>query len=140
MDPFSGVASVCGITSLAIQLGQGIKDLYDFWKEVQNAPEDVAQIIQGLQIIQAVLLKIAQNAETERFQSQNESIVQDTLKTLQSHIQRLEKLLEPFQIASSGGKIRQRWSAVKIVRDKDKIKKCKALINEAQMTLGNVQA
>ncbi|KAI9853313.1 MAG: hypothetical protein M1824_001343 [Vezdaea acicularis] len=139
MDPFSGVASVCGITSLAIQLGQGIKGLYDFWKEVQNAPEDVAQITQGLQIIQAVLLKIAQNAETERFQSQNESIVQDALKTLQSHIQRLEKLLEPFQTASSGGKIRQRWSAVKIVRDKDKIKKCKALINEAQMTLGNVQ-
>jgi hypothetical protein len=43
------------VISLAIQLGQGLIELYDFWGSVRDAPEEVAQMLLDLKLLSNIL-------------------------------------------------------------------------------------
>ena len=52
-----GVADPTGIVviSLAVQLGKGLIDLYDFWGSVRDAPQEVADMLVDLRILSNIL-------------------------------------------------------------------------------------
>lgn len=77
MDGLSGAASVIGVVSLAVQLTESAKRLYDFWQSVQGAPENIKAISHDLKLLSTVLTKIA-------FEEQNhglDSAMTDVLST-----------------------------------------------------------
>ena len=44
MEGLSAAASVIAVSSLAFQLAEGTKKLFEFWDSIQNAPEEVNDI------------------------------------------------------------------------------------------------
>lgn len=58
MEVLSGVASGFAVVSLAVQLADKVKDVYDFWHSVREAPGSIRVICNDLKILSDVLLEI----------------------------------------------------------------------------------
>jgi hypothetical protein len=63
MDPLSFTASIIAVIQLT---GSVISAVYNYRKDVKNAPEDAAKIIQDLTELSHILEKLLQMAEKER--------------------------------------------------------------------------
>ena len=61
MDGLSGAASGIAVASIAIQLADSIKKLYEFWESVQDAPNDIRAVVKELRLLSAVLEGIQSN-------------------------------------------------------------------------------
>jgi hypothetical protein len=72
MDVLSGASSVIAVVSLAIQLAESTKKLYDFWKLVDEAPDSIQRIVADLKLVSNVLAEIAQH---EQRYGQDSSVV-----------------------------------------------------------------
>jgi hypothetical protein len=59
MDGLSAAASGIAVVSLAIQLADSAKKLYEFWHAVREAPESIAAIATHLRVLKTVLAEIA---------------------------------------------------------------------------------
>jgi hypothetical protein len=55
MDGLSSGASILAVVSLAIQLADSVKKIYEFWESVQDAPETIRQITSDLRLLAKVL-------------------------------------------------------------------------------------
>ncbi|KAM7210787.1 hypothetical protein V8F06_013834 [Rhypophila decipiens] len=55
MDGLSAAASGLAVVSVAFQLAEGCKKLYDFWESVKDAPEEVSLIAHDLRVLSSVL-------------------------------------------------------------------------------------
>jgi hypothetical protein len=51
------------VVSLAIQLAESTKKLYDFWKSVDEAPSSIQRIVADLKLVSNVLAEIAQHEQ-----------------------------------------------------------------------------
>lgn len=58
MDGLSAAASVMAVTSLAFQLAESTKSLFDFWDSIQHVPEEINDIKSELESLKNVLEKI----------------------------------------------------------------------------------
>lgn len=65
MDGLSSGASAIAVVSLAAQLAESVKKLYDFYSSVKQAPEHVRGIASDLELLSTVLAGIA--LEAQRF-------------------------------------------------------------------------
>jgi hypothetical protein len=61
MDVLSGPASVIAVVSLAIQLAENAKKLYEFWHSIDEAPQSIREIAAELKLLSNVLSNIAVN-------------------------------------------------------------------------------
>ena len=59
------VASGMGIASLAIQIGDSLIKLKDFWDAVKEAPEEVKYLIEEIETLSLVLSEIDANANED---------------------------------------------------------------------------
>lgn len=59
MDGLSGGASIIAVVSLAVQLAENAKKLYDFWQSVGEAPASIRTIATELKVLSTVLADIA---------------------------------------------------------------------------------
>ena len=55
MDGLSSGASILAVVSLAIQLADSVKKIYEFWESVQDAPEAIRQMTSDLRLLAKVL-------------------------------------------------------------------------------------
>jgi hypothetical protein len=63
--PPATMAEMLGIASLAIQIGDSIVKLKDFWNAIKEAPEEVKYIIEEIEILSLVLLEIGANGNED---------------------------------------------------------------------------
>ncbi|KAF4626220.1 hypothetical protein G7Y89_g11940 [Cudoniella acicularis] len=62
MDPFSASANVVAFVSLAMQLAQSTKQLYDFWGSLKETPKSIRVLADDLRLVDAVLDEIERDA------------------------------------------------------------------------------
>lgn len=55
MDGLSAGASVIVAVSVALQLVESVKHLYDFWESIEDAPQSVRDIAKELSVLSTVL-------------------------------------------------------------------------------------
>ena len=66
MDGLSAGASVIAVVSVALQLVESVKHLYDFWESIEEAPESVRDIAKELNVLSTILASIANPALLQR--------------------------------------------------------------------------
>lgn len=66
MDGLNAGASAIAVISLAVQLVESVKHLYDFWKSIEEAPAFVRDIAKELGVLSAVLVSVANPALLQR--------------------------------------------------------------------------
>jgi len=58
-----GASAVIAVASVAIQLTETIQKLHIFWKSIQDAPTEVAELFHELELLHEILLRIRGNAK-----------------------------------------------------------------------------
>jgi len=59
MEVLAGASSVIAVVSLAIQLADSTKKLYDFWRSVDEATASIQRITADLKLLSTVMAEIA---------------------------------------------------------------------------------
>ena len=135
MEGLSTASGVIAVLSLTIQLAKSIKELYEFWGSIEEAPGEVRDIVANLKLLSSVLDNIIQfEAGT------NHVIADDTLKdVLESCVLRVKRftdLVSPFErgFVSKKRAIRT-WAALKAVLKAEKVKQFRTALEELKTTL-----
>lgn len=132
MDGVSGAARIFGVVSLAIQLGDGVKKLLDFWDSLQGAPDNIKAMAKTLRVLTVVL----NNIEDHQKNHGEDQATAELLNNCKYYVSALSNLTQDFEpgFASKSRRTRQ-WSAFKAVMKKEQIQRLQHLIQETKITL-----
>lgn len=61
MESLGATGSVFAVVSLADQVAERIKQLYEFWSAVNEAPEKIRAIANDLNLLSSVIMQISNN-------------------------------------------------------------------------------
>ena len=124
MDGLSGAASGMAVVPLAVQLGDGIKKLYDFWASVKEVPDDVRAITTDLDLLRSVLAEMA----LEEQYSGPDPTLTTVLEACCDRVDKLAHLTNDMEpgFASMSLRIRK-WTAFKVVLKGERFQKLQKL-------------
>ena len=136
MDGLSAAASGMAVVSLAIQLGDSVKKLCEFWDSVIEAPGDIGMILADLELLSNILAEIAR--EEQHSQPDNNLVL--ALNGCWSYVNILTALLDKMEpgFASRSSCVR-RWTAVKAVMKSRDLAKFQEALERVKCTLLLVQ-
>ena len=123
------VASGVTIGALATGITSSIIKLKSYWDQVQDAPDDVSDLIEELEILSNLLADI----EDDQRQNPMSSLILDSTSTsrcLQHCKQGADRLKELTDSLSTdliaSNKIKRKWASAKVVLKKNQIVRYKA--------------
>ena len=132
MDGLSIAASVMAVTSLAFQLAETTKNLFDFWDSIQHAPEEINDIKSELESLRNVLEHIGHEAQ---HQPPSPSMV-SALRLCSGKVNTVRSLTADIDSGFTSSRIYTRkWSALRAVLKRDKIEKVQNSLNRLKATL-----
>ena len=132
MDGLSGAASGIAVVSLAIQLGDGIKKLCDFWDSVKEAPDDVRAITADLKLLSSVLAEIA--SEEQHFEP--DPTLETALKACCDNVTKLVRIANDMEPGFASKKPRIRiWTAFRAAIKGESIQKSQKVLEGLKSTL-----
>ena len=157
METLGAAASAFAVVSIADQVAERIKQLYEFWSAVNEAPEKIRAIANDLNLLSSVIVQISNNYQNvaQDKTSSFDSLMVDVLKackllhSMRPHwwaanelilgtvqVSTLVKIIDGFEkgFASSYQRVRK-WSAVKAVFNDEKIKAFRTELDYLKSTL-----
>ena len=132
MDGLSSAASAISVASLAIQLASSVKELYEFWGTVKEAPEEVRTITTDLKLLSSVLEEIALESLHEGYDVTMAAILTNCTVNVRTLLTILDAI-EPG-LASRSSRIRT-WTAFKAALKFGKVKKFQETLEKLKGTL-----
>lgn len=131
-----GVSSAFAVVSLALQLADSVKKLYDFWESVRDAPRDIQATTSDLKILQSILSNIAQDAQ----HTEPDEILTNALQSCNTEVATLVSILEGIQPGFASRRLHtQKWTAIKAVLMGAKLKKFQDIVERLKTSLLLVQ-
>ena len=132
MDGLSAAASVIAVTSLALQLAESTKKLFEFWDSIQNAPEEVNDIKLELESLRNVLEQIGHEAQ---HQPPNR-LVEPALRLCSRKINTVRSLTTDIESGFTSSKTSTRkWSALRAVWSRKRLEKVQSSLERLKATL-----
>lgn len=132
MDGLSGAASGMAVVSLALQLGGSIKQIYDFWDSVTDAPDDIRAITTDLSLLASVLTEIA----SEEQHSGPDHTLKKVLETCCDRVNKLTRITSDMEPGFASRSLRVRkWTAFKAALKGEKIRKFQTILEGLKSTL-----
>ena len=137
MTGLSSAASVIAVVSVAVQLADSIKKLYEFWNSVQGAPEDVHSIKADLGLLSTVLSDIALDAQQHQLP---DAALIGVLEQCTIRVGVLTTSVREINLGfdSKHCSVRK-WSAVKMVFKDKKLEKYRVTLERLKTTLSLAQ-
>jgi len=136
MEALAGVSSVLAVVSVAIQLGDGIKKLYDFWDSVIEAPQEVQAISKDLKIILDVVEDMQMQFEAQKPNSRAATTTSAALEQCLNSVGTLQALTYKLNSGLSSNETKRRkWSALKGAWKKTKIANFRESLRDMKLTL-----
>jgi len=130
MDGLSNAASGIAVVSIAIQLADSVKKLYDFWSSVKDAPESIRAIAKELELLSGILDKI------EHGQHGTGSEISNVLESCREQVASLVTIVNSLVPGFEAESRRTRtWSSLKAVFKKDKVAEFRMCLAETKITL-----
>ena len=129
MEP---TASTFAVVSLAVQLADSVKKLYDFWTSIREAPKDIQEMSADLRLVSNVLSQIAH--ETQHVE--RDPVLEDALVACSERVKSLSSLLNEIEpgFASKTSRIRK-WTAFKAVLKHAQLMKFQEALEKLKSTL-----
>ncbi|TGO13635.1 hypothetical protein BTUL_0066g00240 [Botrytis tulipae] len=136
MDGLSSASAVFAVVSVAVQLAETIHKLVDFWKAVEDAPDNIASIFRELGLLSKILTQSHELAQLHSFSD----IFDEALGDCCSKILKLHSKVEDTRRNLNSSKLRKRkWAAWKIVLQKAEIDSLQKSISEARGNIIHIQ-
>ena len=132
MEGLSAAASGIAVASIAIQLAESFEKLCDFWKSVQNAPENIRAISIDLELLSSVLTQLAH--ETQHIEP--DATLVAVLKGCDIRLKTLTTILHHMEPNFASRKTRVRkWTALKAVMKQGELMKFQEALDSLKGTL-----
>ena len=132
MDGLSAAASTIAVVSLAPQLADNSKKLYEFWNSIKDAPEDVRNISADLELLSSILHQIGLEAQYQRPDPATQAALRFCFEKINA-IGSLVTDIEPDFVSTSLRK--RKWSAVRAVFRQKNYQKCQDALDRMKGTL-----
>ncbi|KAL9116372.1 MAG: hypothetical protein Q9187_007104 [Circinaria calcarea] len=132
MDGLSAAASTMATVSLALQLANSTKKLYEFWNSIKDAPEDIHGISTDLEFLSSILQQIGLEAQ---YQPPDPG-TQAALRFCFEKINAIGSLITDIEPDFASMSLRKRkWSAIKAVFRAKNYQKCQESLDRMKVTL-----
>ncbi|MCJ1404577.1 hypothetical protein MMC11_007803 [Xylographa trunciseda] len=122
---------VLGSVVTVVTVCDQVRKIYDFWSSVQDAPAEVAVILENLQAIQAITERLAKDPDDY---SDPRSPLYPALQACNNSVSRLETLLAEFDLSNSSRR-KRKWAAVKAVWKRDQLERFQVLLERTKSSL-----
>ncbi|MCJ1388487.1 hypothetical protein MMC18_001334 [Xylographa bjoerkii] len=122
---------VLGSVVTVVTVCDQVRKIYDFWSSVQDAPVEVAVILENLRAIQAITDRLARDPDDY---SDPDAPLHTVLQACSNSVIRLEHLLAEFDL-SSASRRKRKWGAIKAVWKKDQLEKFQVLLERTKSSL-----
>lgn len=130
MDGLSGVASGFAVASLAVQLAESVKKLYDFWESVKGAPEYFYTIQTDLRLLSTVFERIGREEDL------SDPCLRDVLKNCEGQVASLVETVGDIVPGFKAESRRTRtWASLKAAFKKEKVSEFKSCLQHTMSTL-----
>lgn len=120
------------VVSLAIQLADGIKKLYEFCDSVQDAPEYVQSMVHELKMLHGILIHMQSNGDQYLPDEATTSVLQGCMVKVNDMMTLMKKFDEGLHSSSWR---RRKWRGVQVILQKDSIKELRLWLGETKTTL-----
>ena len=120
------VASGISIGALAAQVATSLTKLKSYWDQIQEAPEDIASLIEEIEVLQLLLADVEDDQRRNPVSSLllNGATASRCLDHCKRAADQLSGLTEEVgSDIQSSGKLRRKWASTKVVLKKDKLDK-----------------
>lgn len=111
--------------------------LQKFWEQIREAPDEIRSIVENLDLLSAILREIAFRIQ------QTGDVDANLIGALESCARRIKPLQDITNKAlpsfTSGSRLSRKWSAVKVARKEEKVRKFRDCLEETKTTLLLVQ-
>ncbi|KAI9835263.1 MAG: hypothetical protein M1819_002407 [Sarea resinae] len=139
MEPLSAAASMMGVVSLAVQVCNDINQVHNFWLSVKDAPADVQQILDELDLFMQWISIIAEEYRRSPVSGPTEKAAMDTLMLCWKAAGEMNAMVKDLESGlAKSGKARH-WNAMKAVLRKEKIEKTQWQIERMKSVLNTAQ-
>ena len=131
MDGLSAAASVVTIGVAAVQLADTIDKLLNFWKSIEDAPEDFNAVRNDLELLMSIVQCV------NRLKWLRPSLlIADALQQCQQKAERLLAIVQHFEVGlSNSNKRKRRWSALKASFKTNDIRKIHGSLERSKSNL-----
>ena len=128
MDGISAAASIIAVRALVGNTIKAAKKIHEFWRSVEDAPEDFRAITRDLKILISILEKIDQTICAPK-----DSDIELALVDCKSKIDNLRRSLQQYDPSpAAGSKQRRKWRSIKATFKATQIKKIQRSIDETE--------
>lgn len=132
MEGLSAAASVMAVASLAFQLAENTKRMFEFWDSVQSAPEEIHDIKLELEFLTIVFTQVGCEAEHD----QSSSLTLSILRLCSNKIKSIQSQTTKFEAGFASSKTYTRkYSALRAVLSREKIEKVQSSLHRLKTTL-----
>ncbi|KAF5870317.1 uncharacterized protein Bfra_009701 [Botrytis fragariae] len=140
-DPVGFTASVIGIATLAVQLGDALRKAAEFWEAVQDAPSDIRRLSKELRLVASVFHTIQIEYETGSTPTNFESMVKDALELAKDDIDQLSEFISELSrnLSVSNGSLGRQWRKVQMVLKASKIERFRDNLESVKTTMALLQ-
>ncbi|THV47080.1 hypothetical protein BGAL_0337g00140 [Botrytis galanthina] len=140
-DPVGFTASVIGIATLAVQLGDALRKAAEFWEAVQDAPSDIRRLSKQLRLVASVFHTIRLEYETGSIPTNFESMVKDALELAKDDIDQLSELISELSrnLSIANGSLGRQWRKVQMVLKASKIERFRDNLESVKTTMALLQ-
>ena len=122
------VASGIAIGSLAASITSSIVKLKSYWDQIQNAPEDIHDLIEELEVLSHLLADIADDQEENSMSSLifDSTAISRCLQHCQKGADRLKELTDNLSTELDAlTRTKRKWASAKVVLKNGQMDKCK---------------
>ncbi|TGO21886.1 hypothetical protein BPAE_0195g00130 [Botrytis paeoniae] len=140
-DPVGFTASVIGIATLAVQLGDALRKTAEFWEAVQDAPADIRRLSKELRLVARVFHTIRVEYEAGGIPTHFESMVKDALKLAKDDIDELSQFILKLSrnLSVANGSLGRQWRKVQTALKASKIERFRDNLEGVKATMALLQ-
>ena len=128
------VASGIGIASFVIQIISNIQTIYNFWKSIKGAPEDIGNTIEELRVLAAILKDLPNIPNSNGTPSTPISIL-ECLQHCRKALDDSSLIVSKLHSGILGNKRQKQWTSIKSVLGKTQMRDFIQRLERAKSTL-----
>ena len=135
------VASGVSIGSIAIQIVGSVQQILDFWSSIKDAPSDIQDLLEELQILANLLLEFDNNpnASKQAAAAKATEYCKNAATSIDSVVKDLADGFKDLADGFAMSKARRRWTAVKAVLKEKKLTRSLQRLERAKLMLSLAQ-
>lgn len=140
-DPVGFTASVIGIATLAVQLGDALRKAAEFWEAVQDAPSDIRRLSKELRLVASVFHTIRVEYEAGSTPINFESMVKGALELAKDDIDQLSEFISKLSrnLSVANGSLGRQWKKVQMALKASKIERFRDNLESVKTTMALLQ-